>query len=103
MDKGNDRDIKWWELGLAAGFCLGTVLSLQRFSTLNPGWGSLGNWPSAVWAAGLSAAAFALAFLAVIYRCYLRRRYGSRAPIMLAGFVALHAVAALLMVGRGLH
>jgi|GEM_PF-3377137 hypothetical protein len=100
MEGDGKKDIEWRELGLAALFCAGGALAAHRFASISPGWGSIGSWSAAVWAAGLSLIALAAAFLILIYRCYFRRRYGRRAPWMMAGFVCMHALVALFLLSR---
>ncbi len=100
-EKEKTGDIRGGELALAAGLCAGATLCIWRFSATGASLGSIGSWSTAAWAAGAAAAAFAFAFMAVMYRCYLQRRYGKRAPLALAWFVAMHLLLALFIVSRG--
>ena len=60
----------------------------------------MGRWPAAAWLAAGAVLACVAGFLAVVYRSYLKRRYGRLAPAMLVAFVLLHAAGALLVMAR---
>jgi hypothetical protein len=98
--KGEGNEISWRELLVLALAAAGGVASVLLFQGLNPGWDQVGHWPAAAWLAAGAVLACVAGFLATVYRCYLKRRYGRLAPVMLVAFVLLHAVGALLVMAR---
>lgn len=98
---GNEaNDISWKELMILMVTAAGGVLFTLRFTELNPGWGLTGEWPAGAWIMGCLALACVAGFLSAAYFFYLKRRYGRFAPCMLAAFITLHAVVALLVMNR---
>lgn len=98
--KGDGNDVSWREMAVMALAAAGGIASALLFLGINPGWDRVGHWPAAAWLAAGAALACITGFLAVVYRCYLWRRYGRLAPVMLAAFIGLHVVGALLVMGR---
>ncbi len=99
MQEDGGSDISWRELAVLVLIAGCGIASAMIFAGANPGWDRLGEWPAAAWLAAGAALACIAGFLAVVYRYYLRRRYGRLAPVMLAAFIALHVVGALLLTG----